>query len=99
MTENTNQNITVDTTINAPIEKVWELYNTPEHVTKWNNASEDWHTPKAENDLTVGGKFVYRMESKETGDGFDFGGTYTEVVENSLIKYTMSDNREVTVEM
>src|SRR5690606_21762897 len=56
-------------------------------------------TPKAKNDLTVGGKFIYRMESKETGEGFDFGGTYNEIGENSLIKYTMDDSRVVTVEM
>jgi uncharacterized protein YndB with AHSA1/START domain len=100
--------ITVKATINAPVEKVWEYYNSPEHVTKWNNASPDWHTPKAENDLRVGGSFVYRMEPKvqpeglKEGDeraGFDFGGTYEEVIEKSLMKYVMGDGRAVTVKM
>jgi uncharacterized protein YndB with AHSA1/START domain len=93
------EKITVQTTINAPIAKVWEFYNSPEHVTKWNSPSPDWHTPKAENDLKAGGKFVYRMEAKDGSGGFDFGGTYDEVVENSLIKYTMDDERKVEVKM
>jgi uncharacterized protein YndB with AHSA1/START domain len=53
--------ITVETTVNAPVEKVWEYFSKPEHVTKWNNASDDWHTTKAENDLRVGGNFSFRM--------------------------------------
>jgi uncharacterized protein YndB with AHSA1/START domain len=93
------EKITVQTTINAPIAKVWEFYNSPEHVTKWNSPSPDWHTPKAENDLKAGGKFVYRMEAKDGSGGFDFGGTYDEVVENNLIKYTMDDERKVEVKM
>jgi uncharacterized protein YndB with AHSA1/START domain len=72
--------LTVSTTINAPIEKVWEFYNNPEHMTKWNFASDDWHSPKAENDLKPGGKFKVRMEAKDGSEGFDFTGTYEEVV-------------------
>ena len=63
--------ITVQTTINAPVEKVWKLWTSPEHITKWNNASEDWHTPYAENDLQPGGKFLSRMEAKDGSMGFD----------------------------
>jgi uncharacterized protein YndB with AHSA1/START domain len=88
--------ITVEATIDAPVEKVWKLWNGTEHVTKWNNASPDWHTPKAENDLRVGGKFVYRMEAKDGSFGFDFGGTYDKVKEKELILYTMDDTRKVS---
>lgn len=89
--------ITVETTINAPIETVWERFNKPEHVMKWNHASDDWHSPRAENDLRAGGKFNYRMEAKDGSAGFDFGGEYAEVVPNQKIAYVMGDGRKVEV--
>ncbi len=89
--------ITVATTINAPVEKVWNLWTSPDAIVKWNNASDDWHTPKAENDLRVGGKFVYRMEAKDGSMGFDFGATYDEIKTNEQIAYTLGDGRKVTV--
>lgn len=90
-------NITVEATINAPVEKVWKLWTSPEHITKWNSASDDWHSPSAENDLRVGGRFTSRMEAKDGSMGFDFGGVYDEVKTNELIKYTMDDERKVSV--
>jgi uncharacterized protein YndB with AHSA1/START domain len=93
-----SEKITVQTTINAPVEKVWEMYNGPEHIVNWNSGSDDWHTPNAENDLSVGGKFKIRMEAKDGSSGFDFSGTYDEVVPNNKISYTMDgDGRKVTV--
>ncbi|MES2852612.1 MAG: SRPBCC family protein [Bacteroidota bacterium] len=89
--------ITVQSTINASIEKVWKLWTAPEHVMKWNNASEDWHTPFAENDLKVGGKFKYTMASTDGTMRFDFEGIYTNVVNPSLIEYEMADGRKVKI--
>lgn len=89
--------ITVETSVNAPISKVWKYWSGPEHIIKWNNASDDWHTPRAENDLRPGGKFLSRMESKDGRDGFDFEGVYDEVKENKFIAYTIGDGRKVTV--
>ena len=89
--------ITVQNTINASIEKVWELWTGPEHVMKWNNASEDWHTPFAENDLKVGGKFKYTMASTDGTMRFDFEGIYTNVVYPSLIEYKLADDRKVKI--
>ena len=89
--------ITIQAVITAPVETVWELYTTPEHIMKWNHASEDWHSPKAENDLKPGGKFNYRMEAKDGSFGFDFWGTYDEITTNKLIAYTMGDRRKVKV--
>jgi uncharacterized protein YndB with AHSA1/START domain len=90
-------NITVESTINAPVEKVWKFWSLPEHIKKWNNASDDWHTPSSENDLRPGGKFSTRMEAKDGSFGFDFGGIYDEVKTNELITYTMGDGRKVKV--
>jgi len=89
--------ITVATTIQAPVEKVWEYWNKPEHITQWCNASDDWHTPRAENDLRKGGRFSSRMEAKDGSMGFDFGGVYDEVWPNEYIAYTMGDGRKVNI--
>ena len=90
--------IEVKALVNSPIEKVWKYWTTPEDIIKWNNASDDWHTPKAENDLIKGGKFLCRMEAKDGSVGFDFWGIYTEVKTNKLIEYTMGDGRKVKIE-
>jgi uncharacterized protein YndB with AHSA1/START domain len=97
METNSKSNIMVQTTIQAPVDKVWNLWTMPEHITKWNSASDDWHTPKAENDLRVNGTFSSRMEAKDGSFGFDFGGTYTDVKQHELISYTMEDGRKVSV--
>lgn len=90
-------NITVQATINAPVEKVWQYWTTPEHITQWYNASDDWHAPRAENDVQVGGKFMTRMEAKDGSFGFDFNGIYDEVITNELISYTIEGGRKVSI--
>ncbi len=89
--------ITVESTVNAPVEKVWECWTSPHHITQWNNASNDWHTPHAENNLKVGGQFRCRMEAKDGSMGFDFIGIYDEVKINEHIAYTLEDGRKVSV--
>lgn len=89
--------ITVFTTVNAPVGKVWEYWTKPEHIVNWNHASDDWHTPKAENDLREGGKFRWRMEAKDGSMGFDFEGTFDEIEPRKRIHYTLADGRKVTV--
>jgi uncharacterized protein YndB with AHSA1/START domain len=89
--------ITVQTTVRAPVAKVWECWTLPEHVMQWNNAADTWHTPSATNDLRAGGSFVYRMEARDGSFGFDFGGTYDEVISNQVIRYTLGDGRKVSV--
>lgn len=84
--------ITVQTIINAPLEKVWNYWNEPEHITKWAFASDDWEAPHATNDLQVGGKFVTTMAAKDKSVSFDFGGTYTNIIPNELIEYSMSND-------
>lgn len=89
--------ITVEASINTPVEKVWEFWSLPEHIKKWTFASDDWHAPLAENDLRTGGTFKTRMEAKDGSFGFDFGGVYDDVKTNSLIAYTMEDGRKVKI--
>ncbi len=92
-----NTIITVENTINAPVEKVWECWTKPEHIIKWNNATDDWHTPRAENDLRPGGKFLCRMEAKDGSVGFDFAGVNDVIRKNEYIEYTLGDGRKVTI--
>ncbi|WP_261304338.1 SRPBCC family protein [Paenibacillus andongensis] len=95
--ETGNQTITVETTVHAPVGKVWEYWTEPQHITKWSFASDDWHAPNAENDLRAGGKFFTRMEAKDGSFGFDFGGVYDEVRINEFISYTLGDGRKVSI--
>ena len=89
--------ITVQTIIDAPIEMIWKNWTNPAAIIKWNTASDDWHTTKAENDLRTGGKFLSRMEAKDGTEGFDFVGVYDNVKTNELIEYTLEDDRKVKV--
>ncbi|MBD3906912.1 SRPBCC family protein [Chryseobacterium sp. Ch-15] len=89
--------VTIDITILAPVEKVWDYFNDPKHIVKWNFAHESWYCPSSENDLKVGGKFNNRMEAKDGSFGFDFTGIYDEVDKNERIKYHIEDGREVEV--
>ena len=89
--------IMIEATINASAEKVWDLLTNPEHIIRWNNASDDWHTPRAENDLRAGGRFLSRMEARDGSSGFDFSGIYTEVKRPEKIGYTLDDGRRVQI--
>jgi uncharacterized protein YndB with AHSA1/START domain len=93
----TFEKITIEVTVNVPVEKVWEFWNNPEHIKKWCAASPDWHTPQSENDLKVGGHFSTRMEAKDGSFGFDFGGIYDTVKLHEEIAYTIGDGRRVDI--
>jgi len=87
--------ITIESIISANTNKVWDYYTLPEHIIKWNFASDDWHCPKAENDLRVGGKLKSRMEAKNGSFGFDFEAIYDEVINHKKISYNLTDGRQV----
>lgn len=89
--------ITVSVRVNAPLAHVWDCWTNPRHITGWNQASADWHTPSAENDPRTGGRFNYRMAARDGSAAFDFTGTYTAVVPYQRIAYTMDDGRRVSV--
>lgn len=97
MTTTNRTVITVETTVHAPVKKVWKFWTSPAHIIKWNNASPEWHTPRAENDLRVGGRFLSRMEARDGSMGFDFEGTYDVVDHLKMIDYTMDDGRKVSI--
>lgn len=90
--------ITIETTIHAPIETVWKLWTSPEHIVNWNFATEEWCCPGAVNDLRPGGELNWRMEAKDGSMGFDLTGTYQQIKVNELITYQMSDGRAVSID-
>ena len=90
--------ITVEARVKAGLGAVWSAWNNPQDIKRWNAASDDWHTTQSSVDLRKGGTFSSRMEAKDGSAGFDFEGTYTQVVPQKLIEYRMSDGREVRVE-
>lgn len=92
-----NNKLTVKVSIDSTLETVWNKWNNPKDITKWYNASDDWHTPTAENELKVGGKFNYRMEAKDGSFGFDFTGIYTEVKPQERTAILLGDGRKMNV--
>lgn len=88
--------ITIEAVIAASPEKIWHCWTEPDHITKWNFASDDWHCPSAENDLKVGGQYKTRMEARDGSVGFDFEAVYDKVSPHTLITYTMMDGRKAT---
>lgn len=89
--------VTVETIVNAPMEKVWESWTDPKHIVKWCFASDDWEAPYAENDIQTGGKFKTTMAAKDKSFSFDFGGTYSNVKNHELIEYELGDGRRVKI--
>lgn len=90
--------ITISTLVKAPLDKTWEAFTDPVHIVNWNNASPDWHTPYAYNDLRVNGSFKSTMAAKDGSFSFDFEGTYTAITPLKSIHYTIADGRKVEVE-
>jgi len=91
------KSVTVRITTKETRDKVWDYFTNPKHIVHWCFASDDWHAPKAENDLRTGGTFSTTMAAKDGSFSFDFGGTYDEVVLMEKYSYTMGDGRKVTV--
>ena len=91
-----SKKVTVEASINADVSKVWNYWNTPERITQWNFANKEWHCPKAEIDLRVGGKIKTRMEARNGSFGFDLEGEYDEIVDQKMISYVMPDGRKVS---
>ncbi len=88
----------VETLVEVPLSTAWQIWTEPEHITQWNRASRDWHSPRASNDLRPGGRFNYRMEAREGNFGFDFCGCYDVVEHEKRIAYTIDDQRKVEIE-
>ncbi|MCM0020994.1 MAG: SRPBCC domain-containing protein [Tagaea sp.] len=87
--------ITIEALIEGPLDRAWRAFTMPEHIVKWNFASDDWHCPRAENDLRVGGRYVARMEAKDGSSGFDFEGVYTQIAPHKSLAFVLGDDRHI----
>ena len=95
--DSATQQVTVQVSVRATPTKAWEYFTNPEHVTNWYHASDDWHAPRAANDMRPGGKFSIRLEAKDGSGGFDFEGEYILIKPNELIEYALADGRKVLI--
>jgi len=89
--------LTATISVNAPIQKVWEIWTNPQHISQWNNISAEWQNTLVENDARTGGRFLFRMGLKDGSLSFDHTGTYTQVIPQQLIAYTLNDGRQSTI--
>lgn len=96
--EKQDKRITIETIVSKPVDQVWEMWTLPIHIMQWNNASDDWFTPSAENNLIEGGRFNYKMAARDGSYSFDFSGTYNEVIIGKKIAYTLDDDRKTIIE-
>ena len=88
--------ISVSAEVNAPVAQAWDAYVSPEAINQWNFASDDWQCRDARVDLSVGGSFSSHMEAKDGSFGFDFEGTYTNIIKHQLLEYSFG-GRTATV--
>jgi len=88
--------IVINAVVNSPLNAVWNAWVSPEHITQWNYANEEWICPKASIELKLQEGFNYRMEAKDGSMGFDFRGIFTNIIIHQEIEYTLEDGRKVT---
>ena len=92
-----NKTITIERTIKAPIERVFDAFITPDDLVKWHSAGGGWTTPHAIIDAQPGGKFNIGYQDPNGEFNFDFTGTYTEIDRPNKIAYTIDDGRKVEI--
>ena len=89
------ERITIQVEVCRARSDLWRMWNAPEHIVCWNFASDDWHCPRAENDLRAGGRLCYRMEAKDGSFGFDYEAIYDQIIPDAKLEYTLTDGRRV----
>jgi uncharacterized protein YndB with AHSA1/START domain len=90
----TQLSITVEIIVKAPVAKVWKMWTTPADIMKWNNPSDAWQNLLVQVDLQDEGRFLFRMQTKDGSEGFDYCGKYDRVKTNELIELTTVDGRK-----
>lgn len=87
--------LTVSTTVNNSLEKVWESFWKSEHIVHWCFASDDWHCPKSISpEPKVWEVFVNTFAAKDGSFSFDFTARYDVVEPLNKLVYTMGEMKE-----
>jgi uncharacterized protein YndB with AHSA1/START domain len=85
--------ITIEVVVAASPHEAWRAFTSPDDITQWNFASPDWCCPSAEVDLSIGGRYVARMQARDGSFGFDFAATYEEVDAPNALTLRLDDDR------
>jgi uncharacterized protein YndB with AHSA1/START domain len=73
-----NQNyVTIERMFDAPVEKVWQLWSTPEGIMKWWGPAI-FTSPECKMDFREGGSYVFCMQDASGNKSYS-GGTYKEI--------------------
>jgi uncharacterized protein YndB with AHSA1/START domain len=91
------ETVTIQITVQAPLNKVWDFWTGVEHIAGWAFASDDWGAEGITNHVEKDGTFSSRMFARDGSFEFIFSGTYDEVIEQTSLKYTLDDGRAVQV--
>lgn len=89
--------LTIEVSVQASAAKAWECMFQGEHIVNWNFASSDWHCPRAQSEIKVGGVISSRMEAKDGSFGFDFNCIIDHVDAPKALDYHLEDGRKVMI--
>ncbi len=88
-----NRTLTIEKTLNAPVNVVWAAWTQPEHIAQWWGPM-GMETTVLQHDFEVGGRWKFSMHMPGKGD-FITEGVYSEIIENEKI-VTSADFKPMT---
>jgi uncharacterized protein YndB with AHSA1/START domain len=83
-----DKTLRIERTFDAPIERVFDAWTTPEVMRRWWQAEAGWSTSQAEVDLRVGGAIRVGMYDPDRDKEIGGGGKYTEVDRPDRLAFT-----------
>jgi uncharacterized protein YndB with AHSA1/START domain len=97
-----SRSLTITRTFQAPAERVFDAWTSPEVLRRWWRVEREWTTSEAEVDLRVGG--AVRVVMHDPGKDADYGGggAYTEVQRPTRLAFTWlwdGDTRRTLIEI
>ncbi len=93
-------NATTVTTVNTTISHVWNLLTAPSHIQNWVSPSPEFNVNTVVNHFAVGGTFnvPFTPVNHSTPFGFEFSGTYTNIVPFKSFTYNLANGYTLSYE-